>query len=260
MVRFGEGCKKFLDREMRDLTLKHIELDEIWTYCKKKDKKLADDDPDVLDAGSIFVYVALDQHTRLIPAFRVGKRDQINTNVFIYDLANRLRIPKPHQSDDHAFVKGEFKPIVRISTDGFRPYESAIDNFLGQYAIYGQVVKKHNATKPEDFIRRKVISGEVAELKDITTSLVERNNLTTRTMLRRFTRRTLSFSKKIENLRAAVAMHFANYNYCWVLRTLKTTPAVAAGIADKRFRFNRLYSEIRDSWPELFVSEKGVIL
>lgn len=247
---------------MQDLQLRHIQLDEIWTFCRKKDAQVKDDDP-AEEVGSIFLFIALDHDSRLVPAFHVGKRTAEHTHTFISSLYRTLKVPGPGAADDHNYQKGKIEPIVRISTDGFQSYEDAIHSVFGNYADYGKVVKnpskkrkkKAEQTNP-DFIKRTVVRG-VIPIKDISTSLVERHNLTTRTFMARFRRRTMSYSKKLDNLRAAVAIYLANYNFCWRLRTIKTTPAVAAGIATGQFSFPSLYRQIREMWPDLFLDRSA---
>ena len=116
----------------------------------------------------------------------------------------------------------EAKPIIRISTDGFVSYPPAIESCFGPWAAYAQIIKK--VVKKQLTIEKEVITGDI-DLDDISTSLVERSNLTTRTFMRRFMRKSLGFSKKLENLRAAVAMHMTNYNYCWLHKKFKDTAA-----------------------------------
>jgi hypothetical protein len=124
---------------------------------------------------------------------------------------------------------------------------------FGPYAEHA-ILKKH-VSKKDDVkvvtITKQVIRGQI-DAKDVTTSLVERNNSTSPTFLRRTTRKTMGFSRRLKNLRAATAIYLAVYNYCWRVRTIKTTPAVQAGIAGKRFSFDDLYCHLRENWPHLF--------
>jgi hypothetical protein len=148
----------------------------------------------------------------------------------------------------------EAKPIIRISTDGFVSYPAAIKSAFGPWAEYAQIIKK--IVKKELKIEKRVITGDV-DPEDISTSLVERSNLTTRTFMRRFTRRSLGFSKKLENLRAAVAMHITYYNYCWKHKKFKDTAAMRAGLIGEPWSVVDLYNHLRGRWPDLFlVTEK----
>jgi IS1 family transposase/transposase-like protein len=254
MVRFGTACKKFLDRELRDLQIEHIELDEIWTFNRKKRYRIIGNEPDIRQIGDIYIFVALDEKTRLIPSHRVGKRDQLNTNLFVQDLSRRIQIPNPHQSDRHAYKASGYRPVTRISTDGFAPYVQAIDAFFGPWASYGVLEKNVSGKgrKKKLALSKTIVTGKI-KAEDISTSLVERNNLTTRTFMRRLTRKSIAFSKKLDNLRAATAMFFCYYNYCWKLKTLKTTPAVAAGVVGEKWKLKELYSHVQDCSPELFL-------
>lgn len=228
LVRFGNACLAFLDKEMRDLELQHVEIDETWTFCKKQQNQIIGDEPDIETMGDIYVFTALDHDSRLVPAFRIGKRDVKNTNAFIVDLASRFKFMNMNLME-------KVMPITKISTDAWEAYPEAIKLAFGLCAEHDR-------------------RGHHEELPDISTSLVERNNLTMRTFMRRLMRKTLGFSKKFANLKAATAMHLAHYNYCWRHKTLGTTPAVAAGVADKRFSLRELYEEVRNCSPKLFES------
>lgn len=131
LVRCGQACRKFFDRELRDLECRHLEIDEMWTFVRKKQYNVTGEEPDAEDVGSTYIYIALDQDSRLIPAHRVGKRDMVDTSAFMIDLAGRLKRPKPHSSDAHAFNVANYKPIVRISTDGYETYPEAINMAFG---------------------------------------------------------------------------------------------------------------------------------
>lgn len=253
MQRFGTGCRAFLDREMRDLQLSHLQLDEIWTFVRKKGYNITGLEPDLDEIGSVYLFVAFDADTKLIPSFRLDRRTAAAAQAFLLNLAGCLKMPKAHASDQHAFQHGQYVPVTRISTDAFPGYVDAVDMAFGPYAVFGQlkkVTKGKGADKHVD-ITKAAIKGSL-HADDISTSLVERNNLTLRTFIRRFTRKSMGYSKKLANLRAAVRIHMAHYNYCWVHKTIKTTPAVAAGIIGERWKLLDLYEHIRDGWPELF--------
>ena len=242
VLRFGRACERFIRREMKDLELTHLQSDEMWTFVRKKQKRILDTDKDADEIGDIYLYRALDEETRLIPAHLVGKRYEANTIEFMTRLADCLRFPKAHRSDDHHYKKGEYVAITRISTDAFPAYRNAVDLAFGPYAIYGQLKKEITADKKVE-ITKTLISKDM-DPETVTTSLVERSNLTSRVFMRRLVRRTLSFSKKIAFLEAAVSMHMAFYNYCWRHGTLKTSPAVAAGIVGKRWTLPQLYEAV----------------
>jgi IS1 family transposase len=154
-VRFGAACQRFLDREMRDLTFNHVELDEIWTYCQKKEGHGEKEEHIANETGDTYIFVAFDQESRLVPAHRAGRRDETTTKELVEALKQCLKWPKPHESDDHAFKKGSYQPIIRISSDGWKPYEAAIAESFGKYAEYAQVVKNHQAANRDDFIKKR---------------------------------------------------------------------------------------------------------
>lgn len=220
MVRVGQASEKLLDQMMRDLNCTDIEIDEIWGYVAKKQKHVQDDDnPKVV--GDQWTYVAIDANTKLIPCFRTGKRDFANTRAFILDLASRL------------------SNRVQLSSDALATYPTSIRQAFGEAVDYAQIVKVYEEEpesgkySPPEVVRIEktpIIGTPVEEL--VCTSYVERQNLTIRMSNRRMTRLTNAFSKKLENHKAAMALHFANYNLCRVHRTLRMTPAMAAGITD----------------------------
>ena len=171
LVRFGEACRRFLDREMHDLEFSHgadvghLEIDELWTYCRKKKKNVTGEEPDLDEIGEFYLFVALDQETRLIPVFRLDRRDATTATSFMCDLASRLKFPKPHASDAHNYEKERYKPIIRISTDAFPPYPEAIDFAFGPYAQYAQIVK--DVRKDGVSINKRVFRGKVNEKADL---------------------------------------------------------------------------------------------
>jgi IS1 family transposase len=220
MVRVGQAWEEQLDQMMRDLPCTDIQIDEIWGYVAKKQKNIQDDDnPKVV--GDQWTFVAIDSDTKLIPCFRTGKRDFTTTRAFILDLASRL------------------SNRVQLSSDGLATYPTSIRQVFGEAVDYGQIVKTYEEGpetgkySPPEVVRIEktpIIGNPVEEL--VCTSYVERQNLTIRMSNRRMTRLTNAFSKKLENHKAAMALHFANYNLCRVHRTLRVTPAMAAGITD----------------------------
>lgn len=254
LVKFGGKCREFLDAEMTGLTLDSIQCDEIWTFCGKKQGRLTIEEKAMRhDIGDVYLWTCLDRETKLIPTFAIGKRSADMARRIMLDLRSRLVIPKPHASDAHAFRKSGQLYITSISTDGFAAYPEAVDLAFGGYARYGQLIKNYrNADQPGRYAppemidaERKSIFGDIDE-SEICTSHVERNNLTIRTFMRRFTRLSLGFSKKLENLAAAVAMHMAYYNFCWRPATLGgyKTPAQAAGLTNRIWTFADLYQRV----------------
>jgi IS1 family transposase len=245
--RFGTLCEYFMRREMRELDLRHVQCDEIMTHVHRKWWNVDDDDPDAEVVGDMWLFRALDEDSRLIPAHFVGKRNDENTIAFIRQLAGCVKRPRPHKSDRHAYDEGGYTPVIRISTDGWASYPKAIDMAFGPYAEYGRLTKKHYKNKGEKFWRvkqlKKVITGHFSE-DDISTSLVERSNGTTRTFLRSLVRKTNGYSRKLENLRALVSAHMCWYNFCWKVSTLNTSPAHEAGICNHRWTVEELFDHV----------------
>jgi IS1 family transposase len=230
LVEVGEGCKALLDAEMRGLTCRRVQVDEIWCYVQKKQRNLAPAD-DPRRVGDQWTFVALDPETKLVPAFRVGKRDLPNATAFLTDLSERLM------------------NRVQLSSDALRAYVDATEQAFGADIDYGQVVKFYEAEpigagrySPPHVVgaERTVVAGN-PDQAHISTSIVERQNLTMRMSMRRFTRLTNAFSKKVENLRAAVALHFAHYNFVRLHSSLRCSPAMAAGVSGRLWSLGRSF-------------------
>jgi IS1 family transposase len=237
MVKVGEKCRTFLDNRLRGLKLRHIQSDEIWTFCRKRQAGLRGTEKFNPTIGDQFLYIAFDQSTKLIACYALGKRTSDVTNAFMDDLASRIVTDVP-----------------QISTDGFNAYPHAIKEAFGEENVnYGQIIKdlaepvQPGRYGPPVMVaseRRQILGLDNINLRTICTSHVERNNLSIRTFMRRFTRLSLGFSKKLENLAAATALHVAFYNFCRVHGTLRTTPAMAAGVTDHVWELDELLAAI----------------
>jgi IS1 family transposase len=222
LLDLGTVCSIYQDRTLRDLTCERIQVDEIWAFVYSKQANVPPEKRG--EAGDVWTWVALDADTKLVPTYRIGARDLTEATAFMTDLAKRLR------------------NRVQITSDGFPPYPLAVRGVFGKEVDYAQLVKVYgsdHSRKPERRYSPAVcldaIPNPVTGNPDpdhISTSYVERLNLTMRMSMRRYTRLTNAFSKKVENLAAAVSLHFMVYNFCRVHKTLGTTPAVAAGVAD----------------------------
>jgi IS1 family transposase len=206
---------------MRDLSCRYLELDEIWGFIGKKEKHRRETDDPTL--GDVWTFCAIDAETKVVPSFKVGKRDHFTANAFLADIASRLRT-RPH-----------------ISTDGLRAYVEAVENAFGINVDYGMVIKSYGVDRGEHHQERRYSAPEVTSMQKIdvmgrperdliSTSHIERLNGTTRLHMRRLTRLTYAFSKKIENFEAAVALHFAYYNFVKRHGSIRCTPAMAAGV------------------------------
>lgn len=235
LVRMGDGCASLLDTTMRGLPCKRLEIDELWAFVGKKQRHVTKRDASK-HVGDTWTYVATDAETKLVPTLLVGKRDAANTDAFIADVAARLR------------------DRVQISTDGLRLYASAIARAFGGNVDYAQIVKSYEAEAigPGRYSPPKVTSNEktpnmgepVAEL--VSTSYAERNNLNIRIGVRRYTRLTNAFGKKIENHTAATALHFVHYNFVRQHKTRRVTPAMAAGVAKTMWSVDDLVAAALD--------------
>jgi IS1 family transposase len=233
-LRVGAGCAKIMDEEMRSLDCRRIQADEIWAYVGMKQRRVTAQH-DGAQVGDFYTFVALDPETKLVPSYHVGKRDKANASIFMTDLASRLN------------------NRCQLSTDAFGAYVDAIDDGFAGNVDYGQIVKfydsdhSHGRYSPPRCIgaKRSVVHGAPVP-EHISTSLVERQNLTMRMSMRRFTRLTNGFSKKPEGLRAAVALHFAHYNFCRPHTTTRVTPAMAANVSDRVWSMEELVE--RTAW------------
>lgn len=218
MVRVAEGCAAFSDATLRDLDCERIECDEIWAFVAKKQRNVEADD-ERTRVGDQYTFVALDADSKLIPCWRVGKRGSATAYDFMDDLKSRLR------------------NRVQISTDGFEAY-TAVRHAFGDDVDYAQIVKSYEETPAGRgrYSPPRIVSVEkedvigYPDMDLVSTSYVERQNLSIRTSVRRLTRLTNGFSKKVENLRAALDLHFTHYNFVRFHRTLRCTPAMAAGV------------------------------
>ena len=221
LLEVAEVCREYQDRVFRNLTCKRLQLDEIWSFVYAKERN-ASEQRKAEGAGDVWTWTAIDADTKLVPSWLVGNRDSVCATEFVKDLESRL------------------KNRVQITTDGHRAYLVAMERVFGadvDYAvlqkIYGKPEEDEKRYSPAQCIGIKIdmVQGD-PDPGHISTSSVERQNLSMRMMMRRFTRLTNGFSKKITNHAAAVALYFMHYNFCRVHQTLRVTPAMEADIAD----------------------------
>lgn len=231
-VRIGNGCINLLDAKMRGLTSERIEVDEAWTFVGKKQRNFTKGVRPV-NAGDFWIWVALDPDSKIVPTFRVGKRLKTDATEFICDLARR--------------VSGR----IQISTDGLASYVDAVEAGFGGDVDYGQIVKSFESEPigPGRYSPPKVVAVEAKsivgnpEVDRICTSHVEKLNHTMRSHVRRMTRLTNAFSKKPENLRAAVGLFFGYYNFVKRHGAVRMTPALKAGVTNHLWSLGELMDE-----------------
>jgi len=230
LVDVGKACAEYQDVALRNLPCKRVQCDEIWSFCYSKAKNVPEDHRGEFGYGDVWTWTALCADTKLVPSWLVGDRSGATASLFIDDLASRL------------------SSRIQLTTDGNRVYLDAIENAYGgevDYAmlqkIYGPDPEGEKRYSPAACIgaEKVVISGN-PDVKHVSTSYVERQNLTMRMCMRRFTRLTNAFSKKVENLAHAVALHFMYYNFARVHKTLRITPAMEAGVADHIWKLEEI--------------------
>lgn len=213
LTEIGEACMDYHNEHMRNLKCKTIEVDEIWSFIQSKEKNIPHDKKhDAL--GTVWTWTAIDADTRLAVSWHIGGRDLKSAKSFIGDLHGRLA------------------GRVQITSDGHHPYIEAIEQFFGNDVDYGIVEKIYAPNGKYISSRKKIITGMPIHDK-ISTSYVERQNLTMRMSIKRMARKTNAFSKNVHNHGCAIALHFFYYNFCRIHSTLRVTPAMAAGISDR---------------------------
>ena len=220
LVDLGAACSAQMDRAMRDLPCENLQVDEIWSFVGAKQKNVSPDKA-AEGWGDVWTWVAIDADTKLVPTFRVGPRDLQEATALMHDLAGRMR------------------GRVQLTTDGFPHYVKSVRDAFPEGIDYAQLQKIYGADAGQRYSPAKCLGAIPTPMygspdpAKINTSYVERQNLTMRMSMRRFTRLTNAFSKKVENLAAAVSLHFAFYNYCRPHQSLGgKTPAMAAGLED----------------------------
>jgi IS1 family transposase len=221
LLTVGEKCRRIFNAKVRGVKSHYVELDELWCFVHTKEKSLHADDPS--EWGDAYTWIGLDAESKLIISYLVAKRDGPSALEFVTDLSKR--------------VTGR----LQVTSDGFRPYIGAMEECFGADVDFAQLIKVYGKPEnagPDWYGPPKVIetvptpvSGN-PDLAHISTSFVERSNLSVRMHLRRFTRLTNAFSKKLSHLKAAVDLYMTWYNLCRVHQTLRVTPAMEAGLTD----------------------------
>jgi IS1 family transposase len=239
----GEACAKYQDEAMRNLNCKRVECDEIWSFVGMKQKNVPEELQGTFGLGDVYTWTAIDAETKLVPCWHVGTRGAESAYEFIHDLASRLA------------------NRVQLTTDGHKAYINAVEDAFGADIDFAQLVKiygtlgqqKHEARRysPAEFTgcEKKVITGN-PNIKNISTSYVERQNLTMRMHMRRFTRLTNAFSKKLENHMHAISLYFMFYNFVKIHKSHRSTPAMMTGVTEKLWEISDIVALIPEETPK----------
>ena len=242
----GEACAKYQDEAMRDLKCKRVECDEIWSFVGMKQKNVPEELQGTFGLGDVYTWTAIDADTKLIPCWHVGTRELASAYEFIHDLTSRLA------------------NRVQLTTDGHKAYVTAVEDAFRADIDFAQLVKmygtlgqhKHDSRRysPAEFTgsEKRVVTGN-PNIKNVSTSYVERQNLTMRMHMRRFTRLTNAFSKKLENHMHAISLYFMFYNFCKIHKAHRSTPALMAGVTDKLWEISDIVALI----PEEMQKKRG---
>jgi IS1 family transposase len=226
LLDVGAACEEYQDKTIRGLKTKRIQCDEIWAFVYAKTRNVPEERKGEFGYGDVWTWTALDADTKLIPSWAVGRRDAFTAQAFIRDLADRLA------------------SRVQLTTDGHKVYLEAVEGAFGTEIDYAMLVKMYEgdsgrkAPAEQRYSPAQCTGSQKVKItgnpawRDISTSYVERQNLTMRMSMRRFTRLTNAFSKKLDNHKAAIALHFMHYNFARIHKTLRVTPAMEAGLAD----------------------------
>lgn len=224
LIDAGTACAEYQHEHLRNLTCNKIQCDEIWSFCYSKDKNVPEDKRGKFGYGDIYTWTAICADSKLVPSFFIGTRDLESAKVFMNDLASRM------------------KHRVQLTTDGHKAYVEAVEGAFGSEIDFSQLIKLYGVERIEAEARyspakcigakKQRVTGNPDD-KYVSTSYVERQNLTMRMSMRRFTRLTNGFSKKVDNHFFALALYFMYYNFCRIHKTLRITPAMAAGVTDR---------------------------
>jgi len=251
LVDAGTVCAAFHDENVKDVKAKRIQCDEIWSFCYAKNKNVPTAKRQDVAYGDVWTWTGLDADSKLIVSWMVGGRDSDYAMGLMDDLRSRLA------------------NRVQLTTDGHRAYLEAVEGAFGGDVDYAQLVKLYGASpesakgrySPAECIgaRKERIEGS-PDPKHVSTSYVERQNLTMRMQMRRFTRLTNAFSKKIENHCHSLALYFVWYNWVRIHKTLRVTPAIAAGLTDKLMEMKDIVTLIDDAEMKATIQKRGALL
>ena len=240
LCEVGAACLEYQDRHLRNLPCKRVQCDEIWSFVYAKDKNVPEDKHGEFGYGDVWTWVAIDADTKLVPCWLVGPRNGAAAKTFINDLASRLA------------------NRVQLTTDGHKPYLEAVERAFGNdidygmlVKIYGEAPKREKRYSPPRFVHAvgSKVTGNPDE-KHLSTSFVERQNLTMRMSMRRFTRLTNAFSKKLENHMHALSLHYMYYNFGRIHKSLRVTPAMEAGISNHVWSLEEIAALVPEEAPK----------
>jgi IS1 family transposase len=232
LVDIGEACQKYHDAHVRNVASKRIQVDEIWNFCQCKQKNVRQENKGKFGHGDVWTWTAVDADSKLIVSYLVGLRDAGYANEFMQDVSERLA------------------NRVQLTSDGLKVYLDAVEEAFVGDVDYSQLVKIYGPeiAGPARYSPPVCLSAEPHPIcgdpdpAHISTSYVERQNLTMRMSMRRFTRLTNGFSKKIENMKHVVALNFMYYNFCRIHKSLRVTPAMEVGLADHVWELEEIVS------------------
>ncbi|MDA8172137.1 MAG: IS1 family transposase [Nitrospiraceae bacterium] len=235
LVDAGNVCSEYQDKVFRNLQCKRLQVDEIWSFCYSKDKNVPEDKQGQFGFGDVWTFTAICADSKLVPSWRVGKRDLEDAKPFIEELASRLT------------------NRIQLTSDGHRMYLDAVEGVFGTDVDFSQLVKQYgNPVEPEKRYSpahcigaKKIRVSGNPDKDEVSTSYVERQNLNMRMGMRRFTRLTNAFSKKVENHIHALSLYFMFYNFVRIHTSLRVTPAMSAGVTDKLWNMEDVLSLLR---------------
>ncbi|MGB6228656.1 MAG: IS1 family transposase [Litorimonas sp.] len=242
LVDAGRARASYHDGAVQDIEAKHVQADKIWAFCYAKERNVKEAKAAPADAGDIWTWTAMDRDSKLMISYTVGDRSQSTAREFMFDLASR--------------VAGR----IQLTTDGHGAYLKAVTDAFSGDVDYAMLIKQYGDPTGQKGHERKYSPAECTgahkeaifgkpNMDEVGTSHVERQNLTMRMGMRRFTRLTNAFSKKAENHAYAVALHFMHYNFCRIHKTLKVTPAMAAGVSDQLWSVDDLVALVEAAEP-----------
>lgn len=238
LAEVGEACAWYQDKHLKNLPCEKVQVDEVWSFVYSKQKNVPEGKEG--EAGDVWTWTAICADTKLVPSWRIGSRDASIAHEFIADLASRMA------------------GRIQLTSDGYRLYENAVEAAFGADVDYAMLVKLYGDTaegqkrySPAACVgakKTKIIGNP--DLCCVSTSFAERQNLTMRMSMRRFTRLTNAFSKKVENHAHAVALHFMYYNFCRQHKTLRVSPAMAAKVSETLWSLEDVVKMSDDYWKE----------